>query len=80
MADHARQTPEESLEPSVLEVLFQPLSHPDKRRPLYSLLDGLALIQSGFYSSNKSAAQLKEEAESMMQNVRCELYLKHHLI
>jgi ankyrin repeat protein len=64
MADHARQTPEESLEPSVLEVLCQLLSNPDKRKPLLSLLDGLALIQSGFYSSNKSAAQIKEEAEN----------------
>jgi ankyrin repeat protein len=63
MADHARQTPEESLEPPVLEVLCQLLSHPDKRRPLLSLLDGLALIQSGYYSSNKSAAHLREEAE-----------------
>ena len=63
MADHACQTPEESLEPSVLEVLCQLSSHPDKRRPLLSLLDGLALIQSGFYSSNKSAAQLKELAK-----------------
>lgn len=63
MADHARRTPEESLEPSVLKVLCQLLSHPDKRRPLLSLLDGLALIQSGYYSSNKSAVQLKEEGE-----------------
>jgi ankyrin repeat protein len=63
MAEHARRTPEESLEPSVLEVLCQLLSDPDKRKPLLSLLDGLALIQSGFYSSNKSAGQLTEKAE-----------------
>ncbi|MCJ1401500.1 hypothetical protein MMC11_004714 [Xylographa trunciseda] len=62
MGDHARQSPEESLESSVLEVICQLLSHPDKRKPLLSLLDGLALIQSGFYSSNTSASQIKDEA------------------
>ena len=61
MGDHARLSPEESLESSVLEVICQLLSHPDKRKPLLSLLDGLALIQSGFYSSNKSASQIRDE-------------------
>ncbi len=64
MGDHARLSPEESLEPSILEVICQLLSHPDKRRPLLSLLDGLALIRSGFYSSGKPASQIKAEAET----------------
>ncbi|KAH0536013.1 hypothetical protein FGG08_007096 [Glutinoglossum americanum] len=50
MGDHARQSPEETLEPSILEVICRLLSHSDKRRPLLSLLDGLDLIKSGFYS------------------------------
>ena len=51
MGDHARQNPEEALEPSILEVICRLLSHPDKRKPLLSLLDGLDLIKSGFYAS-----------------------------
>ena len=50
MGDHARQHPEETLETSVLEVICTLLSHPDKRKPLLSLLDSLNLIRSGFYS------------------------------
>ena len=50
MGDHARQHPEETLETSVLEVICNLLSHPDKRKPLLSLLDSLNLIRSGFYS------------------------------
>lgn len=53
MGDHARQNPEEALEPSVLTVICRLLSHPDKRKPLLSLLDGLDLIKSGFYSSRQ---------------------------
>ncbi|KAI9859761.1 MAG: hypothetical protein M1813_006478 [Trichoglossum hirsutum] len=53
LGDHARHTPEEALDPSILEVICQLLSHPDKRKPLLSLLDGLDLITSGFYSWNK---------------------------
>ncbi|KAI4169534.1 MAG: hypothetical protein LQ343_005614 [Gyalolechia ehrenbergii] len=53
MGDHARNSPEESLEPSILEMICNLLSHPDKRKPLLSLLDGLDLIQAGFYSKGK---------------------------
>lgn len=53
MGDHARQSPEETLEPSILRVICHLLSHPNKRKPLLSLLDGLDLIRSGFYSSGK---------------------------
>lgn len=48
--DHARHNPEDALEPCILEVIGRLLSHPDKRKPLISLLDGLDLIRSGFYS------------------------------
>jgi len=48
---HARQNPEETLEPSTLELICQMLSDPEKRKPFMSLLDGLELIRSGFYSS-----------------------------
>ena len=51
MGDHARQNPEEALEPSVIELIGRLLSHPAKRKPLLSLLDGLDLIRSGFYST-----------------------------
>ena len=50
MGDHARHNPEDALEPCILEVIGRLLSHPDKRKPLISLLDGLDLIKSGFYS------------------------------
>ncbi|KAL8865493.1 MAG: hypothetical protein Q9198_009297, partial [Flavoplaca austrocitrina] len=40
MGDHARNSPEESLEPSILDMICNLLSHPDKRKPLLSLLDG----------------------------------------
>jgi ankyrin repeat protein len=52
MGDHARHHPEDTLEPSVLEVIYRLLSHPDKRKPLLLLLDSLGLIKSGFYSSS----------------------------
>lgn len=52
LGEHARNTPEEALEPSSLEVICQLLSHTDKRKPLLSLLDGLDLIRGGFYSSD----------------------------
>ena len=51
LGDHARYTPEEALEPSVLETICKLLSSPDKRQPLLSLLNELDLIRSGFYSS-----------------------------
>ena len=50
MGDHARHNPEDALEPSILEVIGRLLSHPEKRKPLISLLDGLDLIRLGFYS------------------------------
>ena len=56
MGDHARQNPEETLEPSVLETVYQLLAHSGKRKPLLSLLDGLDLIRSGFYSPSNSKA------------------------
>lgn len=52
LGEHARMTPEEALEPSSLELICQLLSHPDKRKPLLSLLDGLDVIRGGFYSSD----------------------------
>ena len=60
MGDHARQSPEETLEPSILQVICHLLSHPSKRKPLLSLLDGLDLIKSGFYSSTKQAMFLDD--------------------
>ena len=53
---HARQNPEEALESSTLELICQMLSDPDKRKPFMSLLDGLELIRSGFYSGNEPPA------------------------
>lgn len=70
--DHARQSPEEVLEPSVLDVICRLLSHPDKRKPLLSLLDALDLIRSGFYSTGSATSHIKTEglapeaAESQM--------------
>ena len=55
MGDHARQHPEETLEQSILETIYQLLSHSKKRQPLLSLLDGLDLIRSGFYSAMQDA-------------------------
>ncbi|KAI9760770.1 MAG: hypothetical protein M1840_002216 [Geoglossum simile] len=63
LGDHARETPEEALDPSILEVICQLLSHPDKRKPLLSLLDGLDLITSGFYSSGKAEGGLDTVTE-----------------
>ncbi|KAL8796216.1 MAG: hypothetical protein Q9182_007404 [Xanthomendoza sp. 2 TL-2023] len=62
MGDHARKSPEESLEPSILDMICNLLSHPDKRKPLLSLLDGLDLIQAGFYSSRKRLTRAQTEA------------------
>lgn len=55
MGDHARYSPEEALEPSILDVICRLLSHPDKRKPLLSFLDALDLIRAGFYSTGKSS-------------------------
>jgi len=62
MGDHARNSPEESLEPSILNMICNLLSHPDKRKPLLSLLDGLDLIQAGFYSKGKPMTRENTEA------------------
>ena len=56
MGDHARQSPEEALDSSILDVICHLLSHPDKRKPLIALLDALDLIQSGFYSTGRAAS------------------------
>ena len=58
LGDHARHTPEEALEPSVLETICKLLSSPDKRQPLLSLLNELDLIRSGFYSSFDDLANI----------------------
>ncbi len=56
VGEHARQHPEETLELPVLEMVYQLLAHPENRKPLISLLDGLYLIKSGFYSSKAISA------------------------
>ncbi|KAL8991865.1 MAG: hypothetical protein Q9169_007581 [Polycauliona sp. 2 TL-2023] len=62
MGDHARNSPEESLEPSILDMICNLFSHPDKRKPLLSLLDGLDLIQAGFYSKGRPLTRAQTEA------------------
>ena len=62
MGDHARKSPEESLKPSILDMICNLLSHPDKRKPLLSLLDGLELIQAGFYSKGRPITRENTEA------------------
>ena len=47
MGEHARQSPEDALESAVLRAICQLLAHPDKRRSLLSLLDGLTLSKGG---------------------------------
>lgn len=56
MGDHARQSPEESLDPSILDLICHLLSHPDKRKPLLALLDALDLIRSGFYATGSAGS------------------------
>lgn len=55
LGDHARLHPEDALDPPVLHLLYQLLSDENRRRPLISLLDGLDLIRSGFYSSQSKS-------------------------
>ena len=64
MAEHARQNPEDTLEPSILETICHLLSHPGKRRPLLALLDSLDMINCGFYSSNDAASSYLDYATS----------------
>jgi ankyrin repeat protein len=66
MGDHARQNPEEALEPSILEVICQLLSHSEKRKPLLSLLDGLDLIKSGFYSQDDAEIEASSPVKTAM--------------
>lgn len=61
MGDHARNSPEESLDPSTLDVICL-LSHPDKRKPLLSLLDALDLIRSGFYLMGNAKSLIDAES------------------
>ena len=63
MGDHARQHPEETLEQSILETIYQLLSHSKKRQPLLSLLDGLDLIRSGFYAANQEEGSENDPVE-----------------
>ena len=51
IGDHARQTPEDALEPAILETIYRLLSHPEKRTLFLRLLDRLDLVRSDFYSS-----------------------------
>lgn len=62
MGDHARNSPEESLERSILDMICNLLSHPDKRKQLLSLLDGLDLIQASFYSKGRPLTRAQTEA------------------
>ncbi|KAL3471355.1 hypothetical protein BJX99DRAFT_263375 [Aspergillus californicus] len=50
MAEHARESPEETLKPVVLREICLLLSQPKKRKPLLALLDGLDLVRSGVLS------------------------------
>lgn len=62
LGDHARNCPEESLEPSIMDMICNLLSHPDKRKPLLYLLDGLELVDAGFYSRGRLLTRVKTEA------------------
>ncbi|KAK0728080.1 hypothetical protein B0T26DRAFT_672672 [Lasiosphaeria miniovina] len=64
LGDHARHSPEESLAPAILEAICHLLTDADKRKPLLTLLDGLDLIRSGYYS-NPSADMAENTAGSM---------------
>lgn len=75
MANHARQNPEEALEPSVLETLSQLLSHPSKRKPLLALLDSLDIVRPDFGSPGQAVlfshndATLDETAEHQAESI-----------
>ena len=69
MGDHARNSSKGSFEPPILDIVCSLLSHPDKQKPLLSLLDGLDLIQAAFYSKGKPKARENTEA---LVNVDCE--------
>ena len=59
IGDHARQTPEDALEPAVLETIYRLLSHPEKRKLFLRLLDRLDLVRSDFYSSRSGFYSLR---------------------
>ena len=75
LSDHARQSPEEALNPSILNVICHLLSHPDKRKPLLALLNALDLIRSGFYStgSAESARPLTDTEDLKADSAEHEL-------
>lgn len=56
LGDHARDSPEESLAPTILEAICRLLADPTKRKPLLTLLDGLDLIRCGYYSAQSAEA------------------------
>ncbi|KAL8636119.1 MAG: hypothetical protein Q9228_006451 [Teloschistes exilis] len=62
LGDHACNCPEESLEPSSMGMICNLLSHPDKRKPLLYLLDGLELVDAGFCSRGRLLTRVKTEA------------------
>lgn len=75
MTYHARQNPEDTLEPFILEILCQLLSHPGKRKPLLALLDSQDMIKSGFYnfaevpSSTNDDTELDQSAEIQLDSL-----------
>lgn len=78
MADHARQNPEEALEPTILETICNLLSHPGKRKPLLALLDSLDMINSGFYSSSEvEHSSIGEKTVNEAAGVQLETLLEH---
>ena len=56
LGDHARDSPEDSLAPTILEAICRLLADPAKRKPLLTLLDGLDLIRCGYYSAQSAEA------------------------
>lgn len=56
LGHHARDSPEESLPPTILETICRLLADPAKRKPLLTLLDGLDLIRCGYYSAQSAEA------------------------
>lgn len=68
MGDHARQNPEEALEPFILQEICRLLAHPDKRKHLLSLLDGLDLIKAGFYSYRDQEFQTEHTASTFIED------------
>ena len=55
IGDHARHNPDDMLDSSVLDVIYRP----EKRKPLFSLLESLDLIKCGLYSTGMAEAAKK---------------------